>query len=62
MRELSRRAFPETDVVADDALAPIERARSERRRQADVSHAAAVHRARAERGAGYQDGSRATTP
>lgn len=32
MRELTRRAFPELDVVADDALAPIEQARPQRRR------------------------------
>ncbi|MFI0936898.1 hypothetical protein ACH4RG_35000 [Streptomyces sp. NPDC021019] len=52
MRELSRRAFPEIDVaVPDDAPAPIERARTERRRQADASHAAALRRARAERAA-----------
>lgn len=46
MRELSRRAFSESDVVPDDAPAPIEQAGTERRRQADVSHAAAVRRAR----------------
>ncbi|MBP5942726.1 DciA family protein [Streptomyces acidiscabies] len=51
MRELSRRAFPEIDVVADDAPASIDRARTQRRREADVSHAAAVRRARAERAA-----------
>ncbi|MGW1947329.1 DciA family protein [Streptomyces sp. NPDC001940] len=51
MRELSRRAFPETDVVPDDAPAPIEQARTQRRREADVSHAAALRRARAERAA-----------
>ncbi|WP_406704152.1 hypothetical protein [Streptomyces albidoflavus] len=52
MRELSRRAFPEPDVVVpEDAPAPIEQARAERRRQADVSHVAAVRRARAERAA-----------
>lgn len=49
MRELPRRAFPEPDAVPDDAPAPIEQARTERRRQADVSHAAAVRRARGER-------------
>ncbi|MEW2373421.1 DciA family protein [Streptomyces sp. NPDC006656] len=50
MRELSRLAFPETDVaVPDDAPTPIEQARTERRRQADASHAAALRRARAER-------------
>ncbi|MCX5388425.1 DciA family protein [Streptomyces sp. NBC_00083] len=51
MRELSRRAFPEADVVADDATAPIAAARAQRRHQADVSHAAALRRARAERAA-----------
>ncbi|MEH0541435.1 DciA family protein [Streptomyces sp. NPDC006632] len=51
MRELSRRAFPEIDVVPDDALAPIAAARAQRRHQADVSHAAALRRARAERAA-----------
>ncbi|MFG3142434.1 DciA family protein [Streptomyces sp. NPDC048211] len=51
MRELSRRAFPETDVVADDAPAPIDQARTQRRREADASHAAALRRARAERAA-----------
>ncbi|MFE5717893.1 hypothetical protein [Streptomyces erythrochromogenes] len=49
MRELSRRAFPDPDVAADDEPAPIEQARAQRRRQADVSHAAALRRARAER-------------
>lgn len=51
MRELSRRAFPEFDVVPDDAPAPIEQARAQRRRQADASHAAALRRARTERAA-----------
>ncbi|MFE3770831.1 DUF721 domain-containing protein [Streptomyces sp. NPDC059122] len=51
MRELSRRAFAEPDVVADDAPAPIEQARAERRRQSDVSHAAALRQARTERAA-----------
>jgi hypothetical protein len=49
MRELSRRAFPEPDVVSDDASASIEQVRAERRRQADVSRAAALRRARAEK-------------
>ncbi len=49
MRELSRRAFPEPDTVPDDAPAPMKQARTERRRQADASHAAALRRARAER-------------
>lgn len=50
MRELSRRAFPETDVP-DDAPTPFDAARSERRRQAEVSRAAALRRARQERAA-----------
>ncbi|WP_234342707.1 hypothetical protein [Streptomyces sp. NRRL B-3648] len=49
MRVLSLRAFPEPG--ADDQLAPIEQTRIERRRQAGVSHAAALRRARAERAA-----------
>ncbi|OEJ21786.1 hypothetical protein AR457_40850 [Streptomyces agglomeratus] len=49
MRELSRRAFPEPDVVPDDAPAPIEQARVQRRRQAASTEAAALRRARAER-------------
>ncbi|MFE7046525.1 DciA family protein, partial [Streptomyces atratus] len=49
MRELSRRAFPEPDVVPDDAPAPIEQARAQRRRQAAATEAAALRRARAER-------------
>ncbi|MGC4918605.1 DciA family protein [Streptomyces albogriseolus] len=51
MRALSLQAFPEPEPVADDQPAPIEQARIERRRQADVSHAAALRRARAERAA-----------
>ncbi|GHB33030.1 DciA family protein [Streptomyces chryseus] len=49
MRELSRWAFPETDVVADDAPAPIDQARAQRRREAAVTEAAALRRARAEK-------------
>ncbi|MCQ6556869.1 DUF721 domain-containing protein [Streptomyces sp. C10-9-1] len=50
MRELSRRAFPEPDVVVlEDAPAPIEQARAQRRRQAAATEAAALRRARAER-------------
>ncbi|MFJ4880759.1 hypothetical protein ACIP93_36875 [Streptomyces sp. NPDC088745] len=49
MRELSRRTFPEADVVAADAPAPIEQARAQRRRQAAQTHAAALRRARTER-------------
>ncbi|MFD5473379.1 DciA family protein [Streptomyces sp. NPDC127105] len=51
MQELSLRAFPEPEPAADDQPAPIEQARIERRRQADVSHAAALRQARAERAA-----------
>ncbi|WP_331720690.1 DciA family protein (plasmid) [Streptomyces sp. NBC_01178] len=49
MRELSRRAFPEPPSVPDDALAPIDQARIQRRRQAAVTEAAALRRARQER-------------
>ncbi|MFD7095799.1 DciA family protein [Streptomyces xanthophaeus] len=50
LRELSRRAFPETDAVTpDDAPTQFDAARSERRCQAEVSRAAALRRARAER-------------
>ncbi|OIJ85253.1 hypothetical protein BIV25_44570 [Streptomyces sp. MUSC 14] len=51
MRELSRRAFPEPDVVPGDALALIEQTRAQRRREAAATHAQAVFRARAERAA-----------
>jgi len=49
MRELSRRAFPEPDTVSDDASAPIEQVRLQRRRQAAATEAAALRRARAEK-------------
>ncbi|KEF04819.1 MULTISPECIES: DciA family protein [Streptomyces] len=49
MRELSRRAFPEPDLIPGDAPAPIEQARLQRRRQAAATEAAALRRARAER-------------
>lgn len=49
MRELSRRAFPETAVVPDDAPAPIEATRAQRRRSSAATEAAAFRRARAER-------------
>uniref|UniRef100_UPI002F90FC27 DciA family protein n=2 Tax=Streptomyces TaxID=1883 RepID=UPI002F90FC27 len=49
MRELSRRAFPEPDVAPEDAPAPIEQARVQRRRQAAATEAAALRRARAEK-------------
>ncbi|MEV7518650.1 hypothetical protein [Streptomyces diastaticus] len=61
MRELSRRAFPELGEPADNALAPKEQARSEWRRRADASHAAAVRRAREERAA-RQAGTTAAVP
>ncbi|MFB7745366.1 DUF721 domain-containing protein [Streptomyces sp. NPDC056132] len=52
MRELSRRAFPETDIaVPGDAPTPFGAARSVRRRQAEVFRAAALRRARQERAA-----------
>ncbi|MFD4260769.1 DciA family protein [Streptomyces sp. NPDC058534] len=51
MRALSRRAFPEPDVVADDAPAPMEQARAQRRRQAAATEAAALRRAGQERAA-----------
>lgn len=51
MRELSRIAFPEPPAVPDDAPAPIDQARIQRRRQAAATEAAALRRARAERAA-----------
>ncbi|MFD7498320.1 DciA family protein [Streptomyces sp. NPDC059832] len=54
MRELSRRAFPDAPVVADDAPAPIDQARAQRRRQAATTEAAALRRARAQRAARTQ--------
>ncbi|MFD4577275.1 DUF721 domain-containing protein [Streptomyces sp. NPDC058417] len=51
MRELSRRAFPEPDIVPDDAPASIEVSRARRRRQAAATEAAALRRARQERAA-----------
>ncbi|MFI9311484.1 DciA family protein [Streptomyces triculaminicus] len=47
MRELSRRAFPDTEPA--DVPAPIEAVRLQRRRQAAATEAAALRRARAER-------------
>ncbi|MFD4543592.1 DUF721 domain-containing protein [Streptomyces bauhiniae] len=49
MRELSRRAFPEPDVVPDDVPGPIEQVRAQRRRLAAATEAAALRRARQER-------------
>ncbi|MFJ9026265.1 hypothetical protein ACIRPU_40820 [Streptomyces sp. NPDC102259] len=51
MRELSRRAFPESDVVPDDAPARIEQVRAQRRRQDAATEAVALRRARKERAA-----------
>ncbi|WP_332836391.1 hypothetical protein [Streptomyces odonnellii] len=51
MRVLSLQAFSEPETAPDDAPAPIEAARTQRRREADVSHAVALRRARAERAA-----------
>ncbi|MGX1913570.1 hypothetical protein ACWIID_32725 [Streptomyces phaeochromogenes] len=51
MRELSRRAFPEPDVVPDDAPTQIEQAHVQRSRQAAATEAAALRRARQERAA-----------
>ncbi|MEU5053537.1 DciA family protein [Streptomyces sp. NPDC021096] len=49
MRELSRRAFPDTEPA--DVPAPLEAVRLQRRRQAAATEAAALRRARAERAA-----------
>ncbi|MFB7745368.1 DciA family protein [Streptomyces sp. NPDC056132] len=51
MRELSRRAFPETETAVDDAPPPINAAHLQRRREAATTEAAALRRARAERAA-----------
>ncbi|MFF4179562.1 hypothetical protein [Streptomyces sp. NPDC001750] len=60
MRELSRRAFPEPDVVADDAPAPIKAARFLHRRQAAATQETALRRARAERAAQHGGSARLT--
>lgn len=49
MRELSRRAFPEEEVVSDDAPALIEAAHIQQRRRTANAEAGALGRARAER-------------
>ncbi|MFF7903735.1 DciA family protein [Streptomyces sp. NPDC007920] len=49
MRDLSRRAFPEPDVVPEDAPTLAEAACAQRRSQAAATEAAALRRARAER-------------
>lgn len=60
MRELSRRAFPESEASSDDQPAPLEAARIQRRRAAESTHALALHRARAERA--QRDGATAEAP
>ncbi|WP_432095652.1 hypothetical protein [Streptomyces sp. bgisy100] len=49
MRALRLRAFPESEVSSEDQPAPIEAARVQRRRGAEVTRALALRRARAER-------------
>ncbi|MFC9622048.1 DciA family protein [Streptomyces sp. NPDC056930] len=61
MRELSRRAFPETEAAVDDAPAPLNAAHLQRRREAAATEAAALRRARAERAA-RQAGTAALVP
>ncbi|MFE9451657.1 hypothetical protein [Streptomyces sp. NPDC006739] len=60
MRELSRRAFLEPDVVADDVPASIEATRAQRRRQAAAAEAAALRRSRHERA--WESGTHADVP
>ncbi|MFD3821922.1 DciA family protein [Streptomyces sp. NPDC058625] len=61
MRELSRRAFPGSNAVPDNAPTSIEAARAQRRCQAAVTEAAALRRARAERAA-REGGTAVTVP
>ncbi|MFJ4858604.1 hypothetical protein [Streptomyces sp. NPDC088730] len=61
VRRLSRRAFPETEAAVDEAPAPINAARLQRRREAAATEAAALRRARAERAA-RQAGTAALVP
>ncbi|MFI5987496.1 DUF721 domain-containing protein [Streptomyces sp. NPDC051555] len=49
LRELSRQAFPEPDATPADALAPIDGAVLQQRREFTATETAALHRARAER-------------
>ncbi|MEV8455480.1 DUF721 domain-containing protein [Streptomyces sp. NPDC052095] len=49
MRAQARQALPEPPEVPDDVSPPPDQARAQRRRHADVSHAAALRRAHAER-------------
>lgn len=58
MRELSRRAFPESDVVANAVPAPIEQLRVQRRRQAAVTELPLC----AGRGKSVQSGKRKPPP
>ncbi|WP_432095658.1 DUF721 domain-containing protein [Streptomyces sp. bgisy100] len=51
MRELSQRAFPDSELHSDSQPAPIDQARAQRRRQAATTEAAALRRARTERAA-----------
>ncbi|MFF0537105.1 hypothetical protein ACWDF1_11440 [Streptomyces coelicoflavus] len=51
MRALSLQAFAESEAAADNQPTPIEQAHTESRRQADMSYAATLRRARAERAA-----------
>ncbi|MGW6287362.1 DciA family protein [Streptomyces sp. NPDC055107] len=61
MRELSRRAFPETEAPLEDASALINASRLQRRREAAATEASALRRARAERAA-RQAGTTALVP
>jgi hypothetical protein len=51
MRQLSRRAFRESETPSDDQPAPIEAARRQRRRGSEATRALALRRAWAERAA-----------
>ncbi|KUN75363.1 DciA family protein [Streptomyces griseoruber] len=51
MRQLSRRAFPESQTPSDDQPALIEAARFQRRRESEATRALALQRARSERAA-----------
>nr|WP_024126126.1 DciA family protein [Streptomyces sp. FR1]AHE38744.1 Putative Tra3-like protein [Streptomyces sp. FR1] len=51
MRELSRRAFPEPEVSAQEQPTALDAVRVQRRREADATRALAVRRARAEQAA-----------
>ncbi|MYZ34413.1 MULTISPECIES: DciA family protein [unclassified Streptomyces] len=51
LRALSLQAFPEPDDIPTNESAPTEAARTQRRRESDSSHVAALRRARMERAA-----------